>query len=76
MGYNNPAFVDDDNKTSNSRSPMRLDEKSTPTATATTNGAATEPCTNDVMHETTVKKIKTQSQFGMVLYTQFITLRS
>lgn len=58
MGYNNPAFVDDDNKTSNSRSPIRLDEKHTTTATA--NGAATESCTNDVMHETTVNKKKSK----------------
>lgn len=53
MGYNNPAFVDDDNKTSNS--PIRLEEKrkTTPAVIKTT---ATELCTNDVMHETTVNK--------------------
>lgn len=52
MGYNNPAFVDDDNKTSNSRSPIRLDEKRT-TAPPTTK-TTTESSTNDVIHDTTV----------------------
>lgn len=46
MGYNNPAFVDDDNKASNNTgTPIRLTEK---------HNATNIPTTNDVMHETSV----------------------
>lgn len=46
MGFNNPAFVDDDNKSSNKGSAIRLNDKH---VTSTTS-----PSTNDVIHETTV----------------------
>lgn len=44
MGYNNPAFVDDDNKSTNTRTSAHLDEKS-----ASTNAS-------DSVHETTVNE--------------------
>lgn len=44
MGYNNPAFVDDDNKSTNTRTSTHLDEKF-----ASTNAS-------DSVHETTVNE--------------------
>lgn len=43
MGYSNPAFVDDDNESSNTRTTIRLNDKRT---TATN--------TNEAKHKTTV----------------------
>lgn len=45
MGYNNPAFVDDDNKSSvDTRTTIRHDDKQQ------------QQQTNDIVHETTVNR--------------------
>lgn len=61
MGYNNPAFVDDDNKSSNKGTEIRLNEKRTTT-------------TNDVIHETTVN-IVTASVYFIGFHIHTVSVR-